>query len=201
MILKFYIDDGNIIDLRTAKLLEENGFKGIFYIAPYYSKIKVMSPSQIRELSEKHEIGGHTLTHQMLTDLPPEYQRVELQESKCILEGITGKPVTKLAYPKGWFNKEVIEIVKECGFKEARTMKQWVSDISGYNQFEIPVSIHFYPERWDKWKEYYLKAKEINGYFGVTCHGIEMNRYDLWEEYEKMLKFISKDQKNENQNS
>jgi len=197
MMLRFYSDDGSVYDPRLANLLEKYGFSGIFYIAPYYSKYQQMTVKEIEDISKKHEIGGHTLTHQVLTRLSKKDRIREVLEGKHELEDIIKKPITKFAFPKGWYNEEVIDSVKKCGFKEARTMKQGVTDIRGYGKFEIPVSVHFYPGRCEEWKEFFIKAKKEDGYFGVVCHAHELQKFDLWDKYEKMLGYI----KNENLHS
>lgn len=193
MEIAFYVDDGDILDLRVAKILEKYGFKGIFYIAPFYTKVNMMSIRQIQELSKKHEIGGHTLNHIPLSKLSSEKQFKEILEGKKELESIIGKKIKKFAYPRGHYTKEVMENVEKAGFKEARTMKQYQTRSDLYGKFDKPVTIHIYPEKYIDWKNYYFKAKEENSYFGVVCHGSELQRFNLWNILEEMLKFIKED--------
>ena len=198
--MRFYVDDGDVLDLRVAQILDRWQHKGIFYISPMNPKINPMSPSDIRTLSERHEIGGHTLTHPTLSDKPKFLQIREIDDGKLHLEEIIEKPITKFAYPKGWYNQEVIDSVNECGFLEARTMHQGATTLSIIEgNFEIPVSVHFYPGKFEKWREQYELAKRADtegrdGYFGVTCHGWELEKFHLWGEYENMLKQIYEDQ-------
>jgi peptidoglycan/xylan/chitin deacetylase (PgdA/CDA1 family) len=78
-------------------------------------------PEQIIELSNNPlcTIGAHTVSHSRLTHINAKSQRKELLESKHYLEKLTGKPVVHFAYPHGDYNDEVVNLVKECGYKTA----------------------------------------------------------------------------------
>lgn len=195
MEIKFYVDDGDLLDLRVASLLEKYGFKGIFYIAPWNPQVKILDPIQIRTLSESHEIGGHGMRHQVLTKFNEEERFEDMIDGKNLLQEIIGRPVTKFAAPRGWFNEDVIETAKRAGFSEMRTMKQGATE-RNKNDFIVPITVHFHPDHLKVWKERYeeAKSKGERGYFGVTCHGWELYKFNLWGEYEKMLKYIYADQ-------
>jgi len=81
----------------------------------------VMNEYQIRDLSRSPllEIGAHTANHPALGFLPPDAQRAEMQQSKNILEQITGKVVTGIAYPYGSLNKDTPVIAQVSGFQYA----------------------------------------------------------------------------------
>jgi len=67
-------------------------------------------------------IGGHTKSHPYLykiTDKNELYK--EIVESKKILEGNLPKKIDIFAYPFGHYNEEIIKILKENGFRAART--------------------------------------------------------------------------------
>lgn len=67
-------------------------------------------------------IGGHTVTHSMLSIEPEDLQRWELTESKRRIEEIIERPVEVLSYPFG-SRKDIAEvtpsIAQECGYKKA----------------------------------------------------------------------------------
>jgi glycosyltransferase involved in cell wall biosynthesis/peptidoglycan/xylan/chitin deacetylase (PgdA/CDA1 family) len=62
------------------------------------------------------EIGSHTVTHPLLTSLPAESQRTEIQDGKSELENILGHEVTGFAYPYGQCTTETLELVRAAGF-------------------------------------------------------------------------------------
>lgn len=62
------------------------------------------------------EYGSHTNTHFNLEYLNQKVAENELITSKTIIESITGKKVTSLAYPDGSYTKETIELSKKAGY-------------------------------------------------------------------------------------
>jgi peptidoglycan/xylan/chitin deacetylase (PgdA/CDA1 family) len=68
------------------------------------------------------EIGGHGVTHTMLSALPAEDQREELQTCRGQLEAVTGKRVASLAYPYGIessITAETVLLSRACGYTRA----------------------------------------------------------------------------------
>lgn len=136
-------DDGHILDLRLADLLDRCGLKGTFYIARDYVDDR-MSHSEIRELATRHEIGAHTLTHPRLTTVDVETARQEIVGSRDWLQDILGQPVTAFCYPRGLWNPAVRDIVAEAGFVMARTVDGYHLT-PGSDPLAIPTTIHAYP--------------------------------------------------------
>lgn len=67
-------------------------------------------------------IGGHTRTHPYLPDITdPVVLRREIIGGKSIVENRIGHPITLFAYPFGHYNDQIIQIVKEAGYKAARS--------------------------------------------------------------------------------
>jgi peptidoglycan/xylan/chitin deacetylase (PgdA/CDA1 family) len=65
-------------------------------------------------------VGGHTVTHCMLSELDAEAQERELRESKTELELRTGRQVLSVAYPFGGaehFNTDTIAMARKIGFR------------------------------------------------------------------------------------
>lgn len=70
------------------------------------------------------EIGGHTLTHPILSHCALEAVRQEIAESKKTLEVRLSARVRYFAYPNGKpedFNSQTVQIVREAGFDAAFT--------------------------------------------------------------------------------
>lgn len=64
-------------------------------------------------------IGSHTKTHPRLANMNSEKQKIELSESKAILEKWLGKSVDHLAYPFGSHNAESIRLAETLRYKTA----------------------------------------------------------------------------------
>jgi peptidoglycan/xylan/chitin deacetylase (PgdA/CDA1 family) len=76
---------------------------------------------EVREMS-KHRIsfGSHTSTHPILASLSLARAEMEIRESKKILEGHLGKPVTTFAYPNGTkadFSETTKTILRDAGYR------------------------------------------------------------------------------------
>jgi peptidoglycan/xylan/chitin deacetylase (PgdA/CDA1 family) len=71
------------------------------------------------------EIGGHTVTHPILTKLKDEAAFQEIIENKHMLEQILDKPVRLFAYPNGKvgidFDERHVQMVKDAGYEAAFT--------------------------------------------------------------------------------
>lgn len=83
------------------------------------------------------EVGSHTVTHPVLSELSTAAQRQEIQESKSQLEEMLGHPVRSFAYPFGAHTEETASLVAEAGYDCACTT---VPDIvwSGSLLFQLP---------------------------------------------------------------
>jgi peptidoglycan/xylan/chitin deacetylase (PgdA/CDA1 family) len=67
------------------------------------------------------EIGSHTLTHPILTNVSDERLRRELQESKSRLEEVLRRPIEQFCYPNGDHDERVRSEVARAGYKIAVT--------------------------------------------------------------------------------
>lgn len=198
MLLLISVDDGHPLDWKVFELLKKYDLLefAVFYIAPENTKNEVMSHTDIKKLSESCEIGGHALTHTVLTKLGTNEQITEIMSGKNILESIIGRKISSFAPPRGWYNEEVTNNVKACGFKNMRTMKQGATYIKK-GDFIIPVTVHFHPFHYETWIDLLpvsldSESAKTEGLFSVTCHGWELEKFQLWNEFENMLEELEK---------
>ena len=75
-----------------------------------------VTEDELRELAAGVEIGAHTVSHPLLTTLPPEERRREVVESRDRLRELTGQPVTTFSYPHGDVDAGVEDVVRRAGF-------------------------------------------------------------------------------------
>jgi peptidoglycan/xylan/chitin deacetylase (PgdA/CDA1 family) len=69
------------------------------------------------------ELGAHTRTHPILTDLPPERLDAEIAGSRADLGKRLGAPPSAFAYPYGKWNPAAAEAVRRAGFSSALTVR------------------------------------------------------------------------------
>jgi len=119
--LTISVDDGYPLDLKAAELLDRHGLKATFYVPATNPEYEVMTKDQVRELSRRFEIGGHTYSHLSLTLKSDAEARADILDGKHWVEDVTGFPVRAFCYPQGKFTARIVEWVKEAGFIGART--------------------------------------------------------------------------------
>lgn len=116
-------DDGYRDFYTTAfPLLKKYNLRAVsFYVVDYFNYPGYMTWDMVKEIHNSGLVAfeSHTLGHLMLTSLKPEEARREVFESKKILEEVLNKKVTVFAYPYGDFNDEIVNLVKEAGYKLA----------------------------------------------------------------------------------
>ncbi len=115
----------------------------------------MLSTEELRKLSDSGmTIGGHTVSHPILTSLTDGEVEKEIVDGKQRLEAIIGSPIKLFAYPNGMpgqdFNLNHSEIVKTAGF-DAAVSTQWGVSTGKTNLYQLP---RFTP--WDRanWKFY-----------------------------------------------
>jgi peptidoglycan/xylan/chitin deacetylase (PgdA/CDA1 family) len=89
------------------------------------------------------ELGGHTISHPILTSLDDERARHEIGGGKRELEAMTGKPARLFAYPNGKpgddFDARHVAMVREAGFSAAFTTA--IGAVTAdHGRFELPRS-------------------------------------------------------------
>ncbi|WP_294154270.1 polysaccharide deacetylase family protein [uncultured Clostridium sp.] len=124
-------DDGYMNNYTEAfPLLKERNMKAtIFCVGNSLDGSYYLSKDAIKEMSDYGiDIESHTVNHMHLDTLNYDEQLSEMKNSKDILENITGKNVTAIAYPFGDFNDDSIKAAKEAGYKLAFTTHLGLSD-------------------------------------------------------------------------
>lgn len=85
---------------------------------------EMMTPNQWSELADGGlvEIGAHTRTHPMLSQLPTGDQEREIRESKSALEERLGQRVRAMAYPFGTradYSETTVRLTRDAGYDAA----------------------------------------------------------------------------------
>lgn len=117
-------DDGCGSDwTEAAPILRERGFGATFFvIAGFLGRRGYMTPAQVRELAAAgFEVGSHSLTHRMLTELSPAEVEDELAGSRARLEELAGAPVVHLSCPHGRWSRAVVAAAQRAGYETVST--------------------------------------------------------------------------------
>jgi peptidoglycan/xylan/chitin deacetylase (PgdA/CDA1 family) len=89
---------------------------------------RTMKESDLVEIVKGgHDIGGHTHSHTILTNMTIERAKIEVRNNKRSLESITGRQCSFFAYPNGGesdYSKEHEKVLTEIGYAGAFTLTQ-----------------------------------------------------------------------------
>jgi len=132
-------DDATAHNMKAVDLLEKNGLKACFYLDTDGIS-KEMDDNEVQDISQRHEIGGHTVTHSNLLKLGLEKAAWEITESKKRLESLLKKPVHSFAYPYGLYNDDIKKLLPEAGYSSGRTTDLYNVGI-GDDVYEIGVTL------------------------------------------------------------
>jgi len=96
----------------------------------------LMSWQQIRELgAQGHEIGSHSLTHPLLTDLDAAQLEREVVQSRSQLAQAAGCEVASFCYPNGSYDARALDAVRAAGYACAVTTRWGLN--RGGSEFEL----------------------------------------------------------------
>jgi peptidoglycan/xylan/chitin deacetylase (PgdA/CDA1 family) len=106
--------------------------------APTFSKRKMLSWSQIKEMTDHGiEFGSHTVSHPRLNELDDNKVEQELIMSKQTIEEHLGKECVHFAYPYGLLTESTRDLAQKTGFKTACSTR------SGFNNVKRdPLILH-----------------------------------------------------------
>lgn len=191
--VEYSFDDGHQLDIKLAEWLMERGLTGTFYIPSNCE----LEEQQIKWLADKGmTIGGHTVSHPIMRELTYEMQLWEAKNNREWLQEVTGQPVLSFAYPKGKYDETTIKAVKAAGFAEARTTNVLsVGDME--DPFRTHTTIHIHPERREYEGRPLLGVAEEqiktagNNTIRVWGHSWEIERYNLWDEFDQIVKMLT----------
>lgn len=92
---------------------------------------RIMTEDELLSLADGGlvEIGAHTMTHPVLSQIRPAAQAAEITKSKARLEEILATPVTNFAYPHGGpddYTPATVSAVRNAGLRSAcTTTESW----------------------------------------------------------------------------
>lgn len=114
-------DDGTADHFHLMELQDD--IKGVFFInTDTIGQKDFLDKEQIKALHKAgHRIGSHSHDHSLLTELPRERMRQDIERSVKILEDLTGEKVEWFAPPEGDYNDHVVGAAHEIGIKHFRT--------------------------------------------------------------------------------
>jgi peptidoglycan/xylan/chitin deacetylase (PgdA/CDA1 family) len=215
-------DDDDRSGLKVAELLSRHRLRGTFYVPTgKLGSDSLFAADDLRALSaDGFEIGAHTVSHAILTNLAPQDLVREISECKRVLQQILGTEVIMFCYPKGRFNGEVVEAVRHAGYRGARGT-QMLASSSTFHRFAIPITVQAFPHRRSNYVRNLVRLGEVRallesilnlvrfkdwlalgkasfdrvlrdgGVWHLYGHPWEIEKLGLWAQLEEMLEYVS----------
>lgn len=102
----------------------------------------MMTEEQVNDLCRaKMDIGGHTVHHPILTQIPLAEAREEIVAGKQCLEQIIGREIRLFAYPNGVpgmdYDRQHVALCRDAGF-DAAVSTAWGAAAAGDDMFQLP---------------------------------------------------------------
>jgi peptidoglycan-N-acetylglucosamine deacetylase len=178
-------DDGHRKDLKVAELLKTRKLPATFYVTSgWVDRPSHLTRAELRDLaSAGFEIGGHSVSHSVLTELDASSLQSEVEDCKASLEAILGTELLSFAYPKGRLNAAVVNKVKRAGFRCARGVRM-LSSSPVFPLFEMPVTIQAHPHSSSAYWRNLLRRGELRA---LAEHSIVIGKSKTWVELGKAL--------------
>ncbi len=106
-----------------------------------------MTSDQVGELSRRgHEIGAHSVTHRILTQLDDATLRMELEQSRSALSGWTCGQIEGVCFPNGNYDNRVVAAARTAGYRYGCTVTRGIATDRG-DRLTLPRRAIFSSDR------------------------------------------------------
>lgn len=215
-------DDDAASGMRVAELLGEKRMRGTFYVPTgELNGGSHFTAGNLRTLSGNgFEIGAHTVSHRVLTELSEAELAEEVGDCKAILEQMLGRQIVMFCYPRGRFNAQVLREVQRAGYAGARTTRMLCSSVV-FAPLEMPTTVQAYPHtrsnylrnvarlggfsalaqsvaemmQFENWvqlgKKFFDQVLRDGGVWHLYGHPWELEKLNLWTQLEEVLDYVS----------
>lgn len=199
-------DDGVEQDIRLMEIMDKYGLKGTFNLnsglfAPEGTTYpqghihRRLTREQAVKLYKDsgHEVAVHGLTHPFLEQLSGGTVVYELVEDRRRLEELFGYTVRGMAYPFGTTGDTVVNLLREAGFRYARTTVSTENFAIPMDWLRLPATCHHNNPKLMQLGEDFLNLRGERGpwLFYLWGHSYEFEQNDNWESIERFAEKIS----------
>jgi peptidoglycan/xylan/chitin deacetylase (PgdA/CDA1 family) len=215
-------DDEDRTGLKVAESLRRFRLAATFYVPT--GKLghgDSLAAADLRTLAAAgFEIGAHTVSHPILTEVGPGELAREVGECKATLQEIVGAEIGMFCYPKGRFNRAVVKAVERAGYRGARST-QMLASSTAFDRFAMPTTLQAYPHRRSNYArnlvrlgalgallksvpdligfQDWLRLGQVSfdrvlrngGVWHLYGHSWEIEKLGLWDRLNEMLEYVS----------
>lgn len=199
-------DDNMEADKKLIQLMEKYRIKGTFNLIPgWFAKEGTVYPKEetYRLVTEKMakemydhplvEVANHGNQHKFMTTLSAAEMADDMLMCRKSLEKLFGRIVRGMAYPYGWYSKELQDVLAMCGVVYSRT-------VESTHGFELPAdwllwnpTCHHDDENLMELADEFLamEVPDAPKLFYIWGHTYEFERNNNWDMFEGFMQKIS----------
>jgi peptidoglycan/xylan/chitin deacetylase (PgdA/CDA1 family) len=93
-----------------------------FFPTEDHAERQAVNAEEIARMQEVFDFAAHTRFHPILPACSDEEAALEITASRSEIEQLIGQPCLDFSYPNGDYGERELELVKEVGFRSARTV-------------------------------------------------------------------------------
>lgn len=199
-------DDGVRQDKKLIKIMQKHGLKGTFNLntdifgeETYQEEKGRMSMREAIELytDSGMEIAVHGCKHLSLNKVRPELAVADVLNNRIALEKIFSRNVMGMAYANGAYDDAVVEILKTCGIKYARTITSTGHFEMPTDWLRLPATCHHNDKALMDLAKVFVEYKGTNHFWANTVkmfylwgHSYEFDTNNNWDVIEKFAEYI-----------
>ena len=198
-------DDGVRQDKRLISIMKQHGIKGTFNINSGLFSAERSDEEKGRMTVEEAyklysdsgmEVAVHGVKHLSLTDVPSPQIVADVIDDRKNLEKIFGRPITGMAYAYGAHNDNVVEILRSCGIKYARTTVATMRFDITDDFLRLPSTCHHRVPNLMELADAFLKEDEkprtarLPKLFYLWGHSYEFDNADNWDVIERFCELM-----------
>lgn len=199
-------DDNIEEDKQLIDLMEQYGIKGTFNLIPGWfaeegttypegETYRLVSTNMAKEWYSHPlvEVANHGFSHKYMTSLSVAEMTEEVLECRKVLESMYGRLVKGMAYPYGWYDDTLMEVLKMQGIDYCRTVRNTRGFGLPKNWLAWNPTCHHDDPKLEKLAERFvdMEVKEWPKLFYLWGHTFEFERNNNWHVIENFLQKIA----------
>jgi len=195
-------DDGVIYDKRLIEIMRAHALSGTFNVGnlaenPSGRKL-TLDEARAVYLQDGIELAVHGARHLTWNQVEPAVATRDIMANREHLEKNFGKIVNGCAYPNGGYNDKVVEILKNCGIKYARTVQKTEGFALPTDWMRLAPTCHHDNPRLMELADEFLAIEKVKRFWGnrpclfyLWGHSYEFNDKDNWSVIERFAEKMS----------
>ena len=199
-------DDNTTQDERLIDLMKKYKIKGTFNIIPnWFAKedavfpegetyINVTEKKALEIYDDEYvEVANHGFNHIKMTSVPQILMMEDTVKCRQKLEDMYQRIITGFAYPYGWYNEELMNVLQGAGISYARTVFSTYEFDLPDNWLELNPTCHHADEHLEDLTERFLsdEVTEASYMFYVWGHTFEFDQQNNWDIIENLFEKVS----------